>query len=76
MENNLIQWGKVTRKLFIMLSFTLFSIYSVIGQTNDSIHIVIPQVAVFDPLNSITIPEIEFENGVPIFPWARPVVIL
>ncbi len=29
-----------------------------------------------DPFQSVSIPEIDFIDGVPIFPWARPVVIL
>jgi hypothetical protein len=56
--------------------FTLILTYSANGQTKGSIQITTEQTSDFDPSNSINTPEINFVDGVPIFPWAKPVVIL
>jgi len=44
--------------------------------TKGSIQITTEQTSDFDPSNNINTPEINFVDGVPIFPWVKPVVVL
>lgn len=67
---------KNLRIYFFIISIICFSVINVIGQTEKSFQNTFKKTLNFDPFKSISIPEIEFVDGVPIFPWAKPVVIL
>ena len=64
-------------RLYLILLFIMgFTTAQTFGQSEIDLKNIAQKTVDIDPFKSISIPEIDFVDGVPIFPWAKPVVIL